>query len=484
MECWIADVAKLNNNKWSGVAMKSIHLTQVMRKINEIQNVLFTSNATGTLQRTYPTTPSIIAQGCALYNNAALFVARGSVVSGVSTIYAINIATETVSFTFTVNKLPRQLYVDNAAGELYVIGDPDFGATPKNEVVTVHSVVDGSLIRSFGGTADGTGDGQFNGVNAGQAVVYGGEVYICDGNNRVQVFTPAGAYVRKWGSYGTSNGQFNGNYGIEEIGGEIYVSDYLNKRVQVFQTDGTFVRKFATGSDYPFTLLEVNGALLVNMLVVRVINAYSTSGTLLGTLPDAGAGYVWYAMAWDSALEELHVTKYDSTSPVTDIVDFVSVFTLSLDTAGTGEQTEWTHKTKRGVTVSMGTPDGGVNVPATDAIRNGVPLAEIPDDRMYDLADNYLIQIRNALTAIVHEGTLLNPKTGVAYNLTDGDAVNNVYYVAMNPFMADYGLVGQTLYSWARPLTENETTYYDVDVGEVWRVTEVLYDAARIQGLL
>jgi DNA-binding beta-propeller fold protein YncE len=38
-----------------------------------------------------------------------------------------------------------------------------------------------------------------------------GNVYVLDaGNNRVEVFSSTGVFLRRWGSFGTSDGQFNG----------------------------------------------------------------------------------------------------------------------------------------------------------------------------------------------------------------------------------------------------------------------------------
>ena len=81
----------------------------------------------------------------------------------------------------------------------------------------------------------GTGDGQFS-APIGIAVDGDGNVFVMDrGNNRVQQFTSAGVFMRKWGSAGTGDGQFDGPYGIAAFGsGIVYVPDTLNHRVQKF----------------------------------------------------------------------------------------------------------------------------------------------------------------------------------------------------------------------------------------------------------
>ena len=76
----------------------------------------------------------------------------------------------------------------------------------------------------------------------------GGCVYVVDCfNNRVQVFSQAGAYVRTLGGNGRGDGnnQFNHPTGVAVEGGaagRVFVSDLENGRVQVFTKAGVFLR--------------------------------------------------------------------------------------------------------------------------------------------------------------------------------------------------------------------------------------------------
>ena len=54
----------------------------------------------------------------------------------------------------------------------------------------------------------GSGDGMFS-TPSDIATGPDGSVYVADsGNHRIQRFTPEGAYVNKWGSEGSGDGQF------------------------------------------------------------------------------------------------------------------------------------------------------------------------------------------------------------------------------------------------------------------------------------
>jgi hypothetical protein len=66
-----------------------------------------------------------------------------------------------------------------------------------------------------------------------------GNIYISDATrNDVQVFTPAGVFLRKLGSVGSGSGQFRELADIAARGGKLYVADKYNARVQVLSAEG------------------------------------------------------------------------------------------------------------------------------------------------------------------------------------------------------------------------------------------------------
>nr|XP_058943691.1 E3 ubiquitin-protein ligase TRIM71-like [Pocillopora verrucosa] len=73
------------------------------------------------------------------------------------------------------------------------------------------------------------------------------EIVITDScNNRVQVFSSDGTYLRSFGSKGNKEGEFNSPKGIaiDNESGIIFIADTANHRIQLFSEQGEFLNKF------------------------------------------------------------------------------------------------------------------------------------------------------------------------------------------------------------------------------------------------
>jgi DNA-binding beta-propeller fold protein YncE len=111
---------------------------------------------------------------------------------------------------------------------------------------------DGNLLLQWG--KKGSEDGQLNlparYVPQGMAIDNQNRLFVADTlNNRVQVFNTEGKFLAKWGSQGKADGQFSNPESILVApDGNVYVAD--ENRIQKFDSNGTFLFKFATkGSD-------------------------------------------------------------------------------------------------------------------------------------------------------------------------------------------------------------------------------------------
>jgi DNA-binding beta-propeller fold protein YncE len=91
-----------------------------------------------------------------------------------------------------------------------------------------------------------SGPGEFSTPGGVAFAPASGDVLVTDNmNNRVEVFLPAGKFLRSFGREGTKPGQFRSPTGIgTNPAGDIYVADKFNNRVQEFSPARAFIRAF------------------------------------------------------------------------------------------------------------------------------------------------------------------------------------------------------------------------------------------------
>jgi outer membrane protein assembly factor BamB len=154
-------------------------------------------------------------------------------------------------FTITARYSAKSLGLDHpdalAAGP-----DGNLYLTDLSQRVTVISP-GGEVVRRWG--KPGTGPGEFKFIAsdlaaptdvAGRiAVGRTGMVYVSDsGNDRVQVFTPQGRFVRQFGNYGGGKGQFFFPAGLVVDGsGNVYVADDQSRTLAKFSPTGKVIWK-------------------------------------------------------------------------------------------------------------------------------------------------------------------------------------------------------------------------------------------------
>jgi sugar lactone lactonase YvrE len=162
----------------------------------------------------------------------------------------------------------------------------------------------GNFLRKFGSL--GLGDGQFGFMPYGITVDGIGNVYVTEtsyryggtyGYERIQVFDSSGNFIRKWGSYGSEDGQFGVPQTIAvDNDGYVYVADFENSRIQIFTNTGTFLDKWQRWENHnpqnkdlyqPYGItLDKNGNVYVNDNAVRgnpVVKVFDQNGNYLVT---------------------------------------------------------------------------------------------------------------------------------------------------------------------------------------------------------
>lgn len=89
-----------------------------------------------------------------------------------------------------------------------------------------------------------------------------GNIYITDGyiNSRVAKYDRNGDWVKSWGEPGTGPGQFRTPHAIAiDRNDNVYVGDRGNERVQIFSPDGKYLREWKIEIPPDFSTRAVNG---------------------------------------------------------------------------------------------------------------------------------------------------------------------------------------------------------------------------------
>ena len=108
-----------------------------------------------------------------------------------------------------------------------------------------------NFLDSFG--TRGSGEGEFswpydNSRPLDISTDRDGCLYVADGyNNRVQVFSQSGSFLRSFGKRGRGPGELSGPRGIHVHNEHVYITEWLSPRVSVFTTSGEFASSFTMG---------------------------------------------------------------------------------------------------------------------------------------------------------------------------------------------------------------------------------------------
>jgi sugar lactone lactonase YvrE len=196
----------------------------------------------------------------------------------------------------------------------------------------------------------GSGDGQFNNVT-GVAVDGIGKIYVCDYNNRIQVFDSSGNFLFKFGTFGTGDGQFEKPYGVAvDSTGKIYVADTFNARIQVFDSSGNFLFKFGTFGtgngqfQYPFGVaVDSTGKIYVADTINHRIQVFNSSGNFLFKFGTFGTGDGQFTYPPGVAVDGIgKIYVADSPDPFAannariEVFDSSGTFLFKFGTFGTG----------------------------------------------------------------------------------------------------------------------------------------------------
>ena len=149
----------------------------------------------------------------------------------------------------------------------------------------------GKFIRSFG--KKGVKKGEFKDPS-GIAYLNNGNFVVADTfNDRLQIFTERGEYLAQIGSEENPDHQFNSPMGLSvDNDGNIIVADSDNKLIKIFTPSGQFLRKFG-GEDLlvdPFHCIQKDQYFIVSDNCDHSIKVFNTDGDFLYNFGNEGEG--------------------------------------------------------------------------------------------------------------------------------------------------------------------------------------------------
>jgi DNA-binding beta-propeller fold protein YncE len=115
-------------------------------------------------------------------------------------------------------------------------------------------------------------------------------------NDRIQVFSPDGKWLRQWGGHGYKPGEFLRPRALAiDASDQLYVADSCNHRIQVFDTQGSLLNMWGSRGvelgqlSYPFDVaIGPDGCLYVCEFGNHRVQKFRCDGTPLGTWGHCG----------------------------------------------------------------------------------------------------------------------------------------------------------------------------------------------------
>ena len=181
----------------------------------------------------------------------------------------------------------------------------------------------GKFIRSFG--KKGVKKGEFK-EPSGIAYLNNGNFVVADTfNNRLQIFTERGEYLAQIGSEENPDHQFNSPMGLSvDNDGNIIVADSDNKLIKIFTPSGQFLRKFG-GEDllvHSLHCIQKDQYFIVSDEGDDSIKVFNTDGDFLDKFGNEGKGDVEFSAPHCLSVDKAeHLMVCDCGNNIVQVLD-------------------------------------------------------------------------------------------------------------------------------------------------------------------
>ena len=197
----------------------------------------------------------------------------------------------------------------------------------------------GKFIRSFG--KKGVKKGEFKDPS-GIAYLNNGNIVVADtSNDRLQIFTERGEYLAQIGSEEIPDHQFNSPMGLSvDNDGNIIVADSNNKLIKIFTPSGQFLRKFG-GEDLlvdPIHCIQKDQYFIVSDNGDHCIKVFNTEGDFLYKFGNIGKGDGEFVEPYCLSVDKAeHLMVCDYANDIVQVLDLSGKFITKIRVPYGGE---------------------------------------------------------------------------------------------------------------------------------------------------
>jgi DNA-binding beta-propeller fold protein YncE len=170
----------------------------------------------------------------------------------------------------------------------------------------------GKLLFQIGDGIQGTTPGRF-GYPTDAVIDRAGNFYVSEygENDRIQVFSPEGRWLRQWGGHGYEPGEFLRPRAMAiDDQDRIFVADSCNHRIQVFDTEGRLLHLWGTRGkgpgqlSYPYDVaIGPDHCLYVCEFGNSRVQKFTLEGKSLGIWGNPGRGPGQLSSPWALAVD-------------------------------------------------------------------------------------------------------------------------------------------------------------------------------------